>query len=125
MEERKIIKEEECTSIVTTAGAFVMKPGETDKFINQYFKEGLDGPIAEFPTKMKRKVIVLQHIVKRFDPDRQYTEKEVNEILKAVYFDHVTLRRYLIELGFMNRTPDGSAYWVNIELGKKELKSNG
>ena len=43
----------------------------------------------------------------------RYTpEKEVNEILKTVYTDYVMLRRYLIELGYMDRNKDGSTYWL-------------
>lgn len=38
-------------------------------------------------------------------------EREVNEILKGIYPDFASLRRYLIEYGFFERTRDGSAYW--------------
>ncbi|MBJ6950597.1 DUF2087 domain-containing protein, partial [Vibrio cholerae] len=30
------------------------------------------------------------------------------------YPDFVTLRRYLIEYGFLDRTDDGSQYWVKL-----------
>jgi hypothetical protein len=41
-----------------------------------------------------------------------YAEKEINEILKAIYEDYVMLRRYLIEYGFIDRKSDGSEYWL-------------
>jgi len=52
--------------------------------------------------------------VKKFDSSEKYTEKEVNQILESVYPDFVTLRRYLIEYGFLDRTADGSKYWVKL-----------
>jgi hypothetical protein len=55
---------------------------------------------------------VLREIVNRFDKERSYNEKEVNEVLKPVFDDFATIRRYLIEYGFMERNPDGSCYQV-------------
>jgi DNA-binding CsgD family transcriptional regulator len=77
-----------------------------------YFPEGPEGPLRDFPAKEKRKLVVLMQLAKRFAPDRRYTEKEVNEVLKAAWPDFATLRRYLIEYGFLDRERDGSAYWV-------------
>ncbi|MGF7049444.1 hypothetical protein J2T13_003955 [Paenibacillus sp. DS2015] len=85
---------------------------ENEEMIKAYFKQGPGGPLSEFPKKEKRKVIILRQLVQNFDKQKQYTEKEVNEILKERFHDYVTLRRYLIEYGFMDRYPDGSRYWV-------------
>jgi hypothetical protein len=57
-------------------------------------------------------LILLREISQRFQSGRIYREKEINEILKDVYDDYVTLRRYLIEHGFLDRKPDGSQYWL-------------
>lgn len=38
--------------------------------------------------------------------------KEFNEIIKTAYYDYVTVRRFLIEYGFLDRKPDGSQYWL-------------
>lgn len=91
---------------------FAITEQENEQVLKAYFKEGPDGPLSSFPIKQKRKVIILRHIAKLFSPGKQYTEKEVNEILKRVYPDHVTIRRYLIEYGFLDRKADGSAYWI-------------
>ena len=91
---------------------FAITEEEREKMLNKYFKEGLDGPISDFPAKEKRKVILLSQLIQRFDPEKRYTEKEVNEVLKRAYSDYVTLRRYLIEYGYLDRLKDGSAYWV-------------
>lgn len=87
---------------------------ENDKVLKQYFPEELGGGLKEFPKKEKRKIIILKHIIKRFDVDKKYTEKEVNSILEEIYSDYVTIRRYLIEYGFMDRERDGSQYWVKL-----------
>lgn len=85
---------------------------ENADIIQTYFKQGSEGPLSEFPKKEKRKVVVLRQLIQSFDKQKQYTEKEVNEVLKERFHDYVTLRRYLIEYGFMDRYPDGSRYWV-------------
>jgi hypothetical protein len=87
---------------------------ENEEILRNYFPEGLDGKMSTFPKKEKRKVALLKHIITRFDAERKYSEKEVNEILKGVFEDYVTIRRYLIEYGFMDRFDDGSLYWVNV-----------
>lgn len=85
---------------------------ERTEVIKRYFT-GEDGlRLSEFPSREKRKLIVLQHMMKRINPEAKYTEKELNSILQEIYPDFVTIRRYLIEYGFMERTKDGSSYWV-------------
>ncbi|UJF35832.1 DUF2087 domain-containing protein [Paenibacillus hexagrammi] len=85
---------------------------ESEKVIGKYFPEGPQGALKSFPLKEKNKLVILRELVKRFSSERKYTEKEVNEVLKQIFHDHVTLRRYLIEYGFLDRLPDGSEYWV-------------
>lgn len=68
--------------------------------------------LEHFPVKQKKKIIILLEILKAFEKGREYTEKEVNQILEDIYFDYVTIRRYLIEYGFLDREKDGSKYWV-------------
>lgn len=85
---------------------------ERQKILNTYFKEGLDGTIDTIPSKEKRKIVILQHIITRFEAEKSYTEAQVNAILKGVHTDYVSLRRYLIEYGFMVRSNDGAHYEV-------------
>lgn len=80
---------------------------EEQKLLEKYFT---DGKLTTFPIKQKRKLVVLRYIAKMFDPNKVYTEKEVNQVIKDVYDDYVTIRRYLIEYGFMERNRDGSEY---------------
>lgn len=83
---------------------------ESRKIQSNYF-DGT-GHLKEFPTKEKKKIVVLRKIAENFSHDRKYSEAEVNTLLKRIYDDYVTLRRELIEYGFMDRTTDGSSYWL-------------
>lgn len=85
---------------------------ENEEILKKYFPKGTDGPLKTFSMKQKCKLVVLREIAKRFQSGRIYNEKEVNGILKAVFEDYVTLRRYLIEYGFLDRKSDGSQYWL-------------
>jgi hypothetical protein len=87
---------------------------ENAKVLKSQFKDGIEGKLSNFPKKQKQKLIVLRSIINRFEVNKKYTEKEVNEVLKNLYDDYVTLRRYLIEYGFMDRTTDCSSYWVKV-----------
>ncbi|MDD3148223.1 MAG: DUF2087 domain-containing protein [Candidatus Riflebacteria bacterium] len=90
---------------------------ENDEILKKYFPEGLEGQLSTFKMKEKCKLVVLRHIARRIEPGRIYSEKEINELLQTVFNDHVTIRRYLIEYGFLDRKPDCSAYWL---LSKEE-----
>jgi len=79
------------------------------KVLKDYLAE--DGKIAQLPTNRRKLDVILRYLVEQFDFDRQYTEKEVNEILGAFNEDISGLRRDLISVGFLDRERDGSAYW--------------
>ncbi|PRO66047.1 DUF2087 domain-containing protein [Alkalicoccus urumqiensis] len=85
---------------------------EEEKIIQTYFPEGTGGRISSFPRKEKRKLVVLRTIMADFPEQKTFTEKEVNEKLKQRWDDFVTLRRYLVEYGFLDRSRNGSEYWV-------------
>ncbi len=94
---------------------YAMTAEENEKVLKTYFPYGLEGPLKEFPSKEKRKIAVLRHLMTRFERNRIYSEKEVNAVLKDAFSDYVTLRRYMIEYGFMDRKDDGSEYWAKGE----------
>ncbi|ERJ10899.1 DUF2087 domain-containing protein [Haloplasma contractile] len=83
---------------------------EKDTILNRYFDES--GRLNTLPSKEKRKIVVLGKIASNFKEDKQYTEEHVNRVLRRIYDDYPTLRRYLIEYGFMDRNRDCSAYWI-------------
>ena len=72
----------------------------------------VNGKLTKFPLKQKQKLIVLREIAKYLEAKKNYTEKELNDILVNIYEDYVVIRRYLIEYGFLDRKADGSTYWL-------------
>lgn len=108
-------KEDKLISIHRSATSIDDRYAITEKdredCLQKYFK---DHVLITIPKKQKRIIIVLQHIITRFETNKIYCEKEVNEILKVVYHDYVTIRRYLIEYGFLDRKHNGSEYWVKL-----------
>ena len=85
---------------------------EREKVLKSYFRQGLEGPLDTFPSKDKRKYIIAQEIIQRFEVGKVYLEKEINAILKEIYPDFATIRRFFIDYGFMNRSDDGKEYWI-------------
>ena len=83
---------------------------DREKTIKAYIDE--NGAIKQFPSKEKKKIIILGEIMKSFDKNYEYSEKEVNRILQRMYDDYVTLRRALVEYGFLDRADDCSVYRV-------------
>jgi len=81
---------------------------EEEKILKKYFPQGVHGPITTFNLKEKHRLVVLREIARHFNTGETYTEKEVNRILQPIYHDFATVRRYLIEYGFLDRKPDGS-----------------
>jgi biotin operon repressor len=82
-------------------------PGDSDddaRFRSKVLKDFfVGGRLKEIPAQRKRRVIVLQHIVTLFEIGRSYPESEVNELLRPAHDDVATLRRELVDYGFMQR----------------------
>lgn len=117
-EEKKVIDEKEQLiemhmKATNIDDRYVITEQEKQTIIETYFEASEPKRLKSFPTKQKRKLVVLQVFAQRFDPQRTYHEKEVNDIIKVLFDDYVTIRRYLIEYGFLDRTKDGSQYWLN------------
>ena len=69
----------------------------------------VDGRLRQIPTQRKKRDVILRHLADCFEPDRRYTEREVNEVIRAFHDDYATLRRELIEGRWMAR--DHEIYW--------------
>lgn len=84
---------------------------EREKTLATYMTR--EGALKQFPAKEKKKIIILSEIIKNFKHDTEYTEQEVNKVLKRIYEeDYPTIRRALIEYGYMDRSDDCSRYRV-------------
>ena len=68
-----------------------------------------DGALKEISAQQKKLMAVLRHIVKEFKPGREYTEKEVNEMLARFHEDAASLRRAMISYKLMGRA--NGKYW--------------
>ena len=89
--------------------ALIKKDGEVmdeeEKYrkavIANFFKYGR---LTQIPTQRKKREIVLAEIVRQFSFDRDYDEKEVNEIILRYHDDYCTIRREMIAFGMMTRS---------------------
>jgi len=91
---------------------FAITEAEYRKIVRSSFPDGPDGRLARLPRKEKRRIAVLIHVVGRFDRARRYDQAGVDAILASATDDVATLRRLLVDYGFLGRTRDGAEYWV-------------
>ena len=65
----------------------------------------VDDRLVSIPAQEKKRLVVLRYVLDRcFPEDRAYPEKEVNQRLVHLHPDVASLRRYLVDSGFMTRT---------------------
>lgn len=62
-----------------------------------------DSKLVEIPAKASHRLIVLRRLVGEFSEGASYTEREVNEVLRAFHPDVAALRRYLVDENLMVR----------------------
>ena len=92
--------------------AYEAKDGKTEdacKVLKNFLNA--DGSLKQIPPMGNKLLIVLNFIVDAFAFDTNYTEKEVNTILRRFHLDTAALRRYLVDHRLMAREGDGTKYW--------------
>ena len=69
--------------------------------------------IVYWPKKPVNKENVIQFLATKFDKDKKYSEKEINQVIKQFHLfnDIPLLRRELISRKYLSRKDDGSEYW--------------
>jgi biotin operon repressor len=73
----------------------------------------LDKKLVRLPAKQKKTLVIIRWLATLFEPERFYSEAEVNAVLKTVYAeDYVSLRRDLVDLGYLRRERGGGKYWL-------------
>ncbi len=85
------------------------KQDDVRKVLKNYLNA--DGSLKQIPPMGNKLLIILNFIVDAFAFDTNYTEKEVNTILRRFHIDTAALRRYLVDYKFMARESDGTRYW--------------
>jgi hypothetical protein len=69
----------------------------------------VDGRLTTIPASRSKRLVVLDYLAGKFEPGRVYPERDVNFALGMVHSDYASLRRYLVDEGFLHRR-DGF-YW--------------
>jgi len=89
------------------------------KVIKTYFQHGR---LLRLPSQEKKRKIVLEEFAARFDPARNYTEQEINDIITELYEDYCTVRREMIDRHMMKR--ENGKYWLlkSVEINTNEFK---
>jgi hypothetical protein len=85
------------------------EPEDARKVLKNFLNA--DGSLKQIPLQVNKLLIVLHFIVDAFEYETNYTEKEVNTILRRFHVDTASLRRYLVDNGLMARESDGTRYW--------------
>ncbi len=81
-------------------------PPEQASVLRAFFK---GDRLTSVPVARAKRLIVLDYLAQSFEPGRRYPERDVNEILSRFHDDYATLRRYLVDEGFLSR--ERGRYW--------------
>jgi hypothetical protein len=68
-----------------------------------------NGRLTSVPVQRSKRLLVLDHLVRVFEPGVRYAEREVNALLAVWHPDVATLRRSLVDEGMLTR--DAGVYW--------------
>jgi hypothetical protein len=77
-----------------------------------------DGSIRQISNQPAKLRVILNYLIQAFAPGTNYTEKEVNQILRRFHEDTAGLRRDLVDAKMLDRISDGSRYW-RVDEGSK------
>lgn len=77
-----------------------------ERFLNKHHQ------VSVWPAKDVGRIIVLNYLIEKFEPNTNYSETQVNQILKQwhTFEDWALLRRELFDRGYFEREPDGTRY---------------
>lgn len=83
---------------------------EGDAWERKVLKDFFDGQqLKEIPASRKKRTVVLRWLAHQFEPDRRYTEAQVNEIITRHHPDASALRREMIGEHLLQR--ERGMYW--------------
>ena len=88
---------------------------ENEKMLETLFESFSPLVLRTWDFKKKReekRLLIMKTVIQQFEKGKRYTNKEVDDILQQIYHDYVTIRRSLVDYGFMDRTGDCREYWV-------------
>jgi hypothetical protein len=68
-----------------------------------------DGRLTAIPASRSKRLVLLDRLAGLFEPGRVYPEAAVNQALAAWHPDYASLRRHLVDEGFLER--HAGRYW--------------
>jgi biotin operon repressor len=71
-----------------------------EKIVRTFFRNGV---LVQIPKQWRKRTIVLEEFLASFEPGKEYGEDEVNGRIAPLYADYCTIRRMLIDQGYMTR----------------------
>ena len=69
-----------------------------------------DGRISRMPVKLSKKVELSNWMLTLLEPERVYSESELNEVFETYVDDFALMRRMLVESGSLERDRYGYEY---------------
>ena len=77
-----------------------------DAVLSEFVRQGR---LVSIPAQHSKRRVVLEHLVRVFEPGVRYPEREVNALLAVWHPDVAALRRYLVDGGLLTR--EAGVYW--------------
>jgi len=102
---------------VLEQGALPEAPTDPDaKLLAGYLDT--EGRLKVIPASRRKRTVILRWLARAFEPERRYSEAEVNALIQARHPDSATLRRELIGHAMLAR--EAGVYWRLPEAGWRE-----
>lgn len=96
-------------AVVATAAAEVEGAASERKTLRDYFDQSDPPRLREIPVQRRKRQIILRWLADQFEWERDYSEREVNTIIKRHHNDTAYVRRELVGERLMAR--DHGRYW--------------
>ncbi|MBD3881773.1 metalloregulator ArsR/SmtB family transcription factor [Phormidium tenue FACHB-886] len=87
-----------------------------EKILKSYLESGR---LKEIPASRRKRFVILKWLVRQFQPEVHYSERQVNELIQHYHPDSATLRRELIGYQMMQR--ERGEYWRLPEANWQQL----
>ncbi len=83
---------------------------DPDRYANKVLDDYIvRGRLKVIPRQLKKRLVILNHLSQQFELGKRYSERQVNEVLKAFHIDWATLRRELVDNKLLARNQE--YYW--------------
>ena len=98
---RAAVEEQAPSRGAADRAAYDAARSEQERLVGRLFT---DGRLARIPAKRRTRAGALLEVLTRFEPGRDYSEPEVNEVLLDVHEDFAYLRRELVNYRYLERS---------------------